>query len=117
MTHRHTVVYIAGPYRSSHGPWGIRQNILRAEDLARQVWQAGFTALCPHKNTALFDGMPGMEDQDWLDGGLELLRRCDAMILTEYWRGSEGTWREIEYAREQGIPVFESVEELKDHYA
>ena len=104
------VVYIAGPYRANtlHG---IRLNIRRAEEAAIGIWQMGCVALCPHKNTALFDGLA--DDSIWLRGGLELLRRCDALLVLPNSENSKGTQAEIELAGELGIPVYYSMSSLR----
>lgn len=101
-----TVVYICGPFRAaSH--WGIVQNVRKAEALALKVWQAGMVALTPHLNTANFQG--AAPDGVWLAGDLELLRRCDAVLLVEGWPNSEGAKVEVDYARDRNIPIFESL--------
>ena len=104
------VVYIAGPYRSRLGARGVEQNIRRAEDLAYRVWTEGLVALCPHTNAKHFDGI--LPDEVFLKGDLELLKRCDAVLLVNGWRESAGTRAEITFAINQGIPVFEDLYEL-----
>lgn len=104
------VVYIAGPFRSSTH-WGIVHNVRRAELRALDVWGMGAAALCPHLNTANFQG--AWPDELWIEGTLELLRRCDAVLLVAGWRGSEGTIAEIAEARRLGIPVFDVAGELE----
>lgn len=105
------VVYVAGPFRGkSH--WDVAENVRNAERLALEVWRLGAVALCPHANTAHFDG--AADDSVWLEGDLELLRRCDAMILTPDWRRSTGATKEKEFAEGLGIPVFETLEGLDD---
>jgi hypothetical protein len=46
-----------------------------------------------------------------------MLEACEAVVLTPNWRKSEGTIAEIEHAEKMGIPVFESLEELREHVA
>ena len=99
------VIYIAGPYRSPHGEWGVVENIRKAEAAALFVWQYGGAALCPHKNTALFGGAPGCSDDVWLAGDIEMLLRCDAVWMIDGWRDSIGARRERDVARENGIPA------------
>lgn len=96
------VVYIAGPYRAQT-IWGINLNIQAAKEIALQVWKLGFVAMCPHANSAFFDGE--LDDSLFLDGGVELLRRCDYMVLVGDWEKSEGTKKEIEIAKENNIPI------------
>lgn len=108
LTHM-KLVYIAGPFRA-HTAWDIEQNIRRAEERSLEVWRRGMAALCPHTNTRFFQG--AALDEVWLEGTLEMLRRCDAVLLVPNWRGSSGTRAEITEALRLGIPVFESLTEL-----
>lgn len=104
------VVYVAGPFRGPNA-WEIEQNIRRAEELALEVWKLGVAVLCPHTNTRFFQG--AADDSIWLEGDLELLKRCDAVILTKDWERSSGARAEVERARELGIPVCQTVEQLQ----
>jgi len=97
------VLYIAGPYRGTDA-WEIAQNIRRAEEVALCVWSMGAVALCPHANTAHFQG--ALPDAVWLDGDLELLRRCDGVVVVRGWQQSAGATAEVELARELGKPAF-----------
>lgn len=106
------VVYIAGPFRASNA-WEIEQNIRRAEELALEVWRAGFAAICPHTNTRFFQG--AAPDEVWLEGDLEILSRCDAVLLTEDWENSKGAVLESEEAGDLEIPVFESFWKLLEY--
>lgn len=104
-----TVVYVAGPYRGANA-WEIEENIRRAERLALQVWRAGAAAICPHTNTRFFQG--AAPDAVWLAGDLELLGRCDAILLTPNWRESTGAVAEHDFAVRRGLPVFHEVRDL-----
>jgi len=97
------VVYVAGPFRGPNA-WEIEENIRRAERLALEVWRLGAVALCPHTNTRHFQG--ALDDRVWLRGDLEMLTRCDAMILTDDWERSSGAHAEELFARERNMPVF-----------
>ena len=97
------VIYVCGPYRGRR-----LVNILRARTAALFVWQHGGVALCPHLNTAFFDGK--MLDDVWLEGDLELLSRCDAIWAIEGWRESAGACAEVAAAERMGIPRLESRE-------
>ena len=97
------LVYIAGPYRAEHESEVVK-NIRLAEELAIQVWRFGAVAICPHKNTALFGGL--CPDETWLKGDLEIIRRCDALLMTPNWRRSEGARIERETAEALGLPIF-----------
>lgn len=103
------LVYVAGPYRAV-SEWEVTQNIRRAEEMALRVWQAGAACICPHKNTAMFGG--AADDKVWLEGGLIMLGKCDAVMLVNGWEKSEGTLEEMSYARDKRIPIFERFEDL-----
>ncbi len=96
------VVYIAGPYRS-HTVNGIVNNIRAAEAVAIKYWQMGYAVICPHKNTALFDGV--CDDNIWLDGDLEILKRCDTIVMMTGWSNSSGANAEHALAIELGIEI------------
>src|SRR5687767_4262434 len=104
------LVYIAGPYRGA-SEWEVVRNIRRAEALALLVWQSGAACICPHKNTSLLGG--AADDSVWLEGDLEMMRRCDAVLCTDDWRRSAGAVEEVRIAREMGLPVFEKIESLQ----
>jgi len=80
------------------------QNIYRAEQAAIELWRRGWIVLCPHKNTAFFGG--ACDDQIWIDGGLELLERCDAIFMLKEWQGSEGAQKEYSRAVQLNMPIF-----------
>lgn len=75
--------------------------------VALEYWRKGYAVICPHKNTALFDGAEGTTDDTWLEGDLEILGRCDVVVALPGWKGSMGARAEVVEARRQGIPVWE----------
>lgn len=102
------LVYVAGPYRAPT-EYQVLLNIRKAEELALRVWRSGAACICPHKNTAFFGG--AADDSVWLLGDLEMIRRCDALVLVEGWRKSSGAVGEVELAFSLNIPVFEDFQE------
>jgi len=90
------VAYIAGPYRGKTES-DVVANIRHAEKYAIKYWQMGYAVICPHKNTALFGGLA--PDAVWLEGDLELLSRCDVVVMIPGWRGSSGAMAEEAFAR------------------
>lgn len=113
MANRRPVVYIAGPFRGAHD-YERKLNRDRAEALAFLVWSAGAIALCPHMNTAHFDG--ALHDDIWLEGDLELLRRSDAIALTTDWQRSSGATAEYEEALNRHMPVFKVIDNTFVHW-
>jgi len=98
------VAYVAGPYRAPT-PYQTLRNIHEAEYVALKLWQLGYAVICPHKNTSMFDGE--CEDSVWLDGYLEILKRCDILVLINGWADSKGSIMERDLAILKGIPVYQ----------
>ena len=109
VTLRRPVIYIAGPYRSDLGTYGVKKNIDRAWSVARKLWALGFAVICPHTNTAHMDGH-GVSSQDFLDGDLEILRRCDGILMLPDWLSSDGAIGERNFALKEGISVYYMVD-------
>jgi hypothetical protein len=104
------VIYIGGPFRAAN-TWEIEQNVRRAEEVALEVWRLGAAAICPHANTRFFQRI--LPDSVWLDGDLEIIARCDALLLQGNWQNSAGTLGEIEQALSLGLPIFDAISRLK----
>lgn len=96
------LVYVAGPYRA-RTTFGIQANIRAAAEVALKYWKQGYAVICPHANTAYFDGEA--DDEVWLNGDLEMLSRCDLVVMLPTWRRSAGAIAEHERAKELGIAV------------
>ena len=97
------VIYIAGPFRGETA-WDVEQNIRRAEEAALYVAKCGHVALCPHTMNRFFNGT--LTDDYWIEATLELLQRCDAILLLDGWTNSEGARGEYAAARERNMPWF-----------
>jgi len=89
------VCYIAGKYRAKT-PRGIVENIRAAEAVALKYWKQGHAVICPHMNSALFDG--ALPDEVWMDGDLAILERCHTIVMMQGWQESDGARREHEMA-------------------
>lgn len=100
-------VYVAGPYR---GPTreAVAQNVAAARHVGRLCVQKGWFPVLPTVNTAHFDhDFPELAvDAFWLAGTMELMRRCDAVVLVDGWQHSTGALAEIEEARKLGMKVY-----------
>lgn len=100
------VLYVAGPYRSEKGMWGVHENIHRAKQIAQKLWAMGYAVICPHANTAFMDGSD-IPDHHFLAGDLLIIRKVDGIVMTPKWVESEGAKAEYNYANNLSIPVFE----------
>ena len=106
---RKKVIYIAGPYRAPT-QHQVYQNIQNARQAAADVWQAGYVALCPHTNSLLMSGI--VPEEEFFQEDIELLQRCDAVLMVEGWEASSSARSERQHALNCLIPVFYSLEEL-----
>jgi hypothetical protein len=106
------VIYTAGPYR---GPgWNdVWNNIISARAAARTLWLKGWAVICPHSNSIFMDG-PEIPAMTFLNGDLEIIRRVDAVVMLPGWEWSEGSLGELELAKELGIPIYYSIQEVPD---
>lgn len=116
------VVFISGPFRSTNtngksNAWGVQQNVMTAMSLGLEVWKLGHVAICPHANSMFFQDADGVQDKIWLDGYIEVLKRCDAVLCTDNWKNSSGAKAEVDKAHEFNKPVFYSIEQLVSYFS
>ena len=96
--------YIAGPYRAEH-PYQVAANIRRARDVADELALMGYFSVVPHTMTAHMDGI--QDNKFWLDGTLELLRRCaDIVVMLPGSAYSQGAREERTTALAKELPVY-----------
>ncbi len=113
------LVYIAGPYTSSPITGAKAQsfereiNIQNAWRMGVKVAQLGAMPVIPHANAAHMDGARGDDYNFWIEGTLELLRRCDALLLNYSWDVSSGSRGEALEAINRKMPAFESLSDLR----
>lgn len=105
------VIYVAGKFTAPNA-WGVHRNVRRAEAVAYAIAEAGAMPLCPHTNTQHFFGT--LTEEFWYKGTLELLRRCDAVMLVAEWEDSKGVKAELEEARARNMPIFACIDQLMD---
>ncbi|WP_373445531.1 DUF7768 domain-containing protein [Salmonella enterica] len=117
------MIYLAGPYRpyiiGSGCTVPTSVNILKAEETAvsliDRLYVHKMFPVTPHLNTANFEHKTENEipDEFWLECTMELMRRCDAVLLIgEDAMRSYGTRAEIEEAKRLNIPVFNDLDHL-----
>lgn len=99
------VVYIAGPYNHPDYLHGVQENITRASRIALEYWRRGWAVVCPHMNTSGFHHAKDVPRETWIQGDLEILSRCDAILMIPGWTRSQGAKTERNYALENGIEV------------
>jgi len=104
------IVYVAGKYRGET-VWDIAENVRTAERVGLEVARCGAMPLIPHANTAHFHGIG--PDEFWIEGTLELLRRCDAVMVCHNWKDSAGARAEVTEAERLRLPVFHLPAQLR----
>lgn len=92
------VAYIVGPYRAGSGR-AVIDNVRAAERTAIKYWRMGYAVICPHTNTAFFDGV--CPDETWLIGDVEIMKRCDVVIVMQDWSSSQGSINEVAIAKKE----------------
>lgn len=106
------VIYIAGKYSGKNG-WEVKKNIMLAEEAAVEVWLTKkAAAICPHANTAHWTDL--LTHQEFIDGDLAIIDRCDAVYFLPGWSDSKGAVLENAHALNKGVPCFFSMLELHD---
>lgn len=95
------LVYVAGPYAGD-----TDRNIEQAAQIAAQLWELGHAVICPHTNTAHFEKRCKVAYEQWIAGDLNMIARCDALVLTPDGHTSHGVQMERAYAESLGIPVY-----------
>jgi len=95
------LIYVAGPYRGN-----VDKNVQAARDCAIALWGAGHAVICPHANTYRMDEGTGITSDDLIKGDLNMLARCDAIMMLPGWEDSEGATIELKHADALGIPIY-----------
>jgi hypothetical protein len=98
---RDILVYIAGPY--SHGGGTREENVAIARKVALEYWKRGYAVICPHLNTHDFD--PDLSYDEILEGDLEMVKRCDKIVMLPDWINSKGARREHDEARKWCLEI------------
>ena len=100
------IVYLAGPIRPK-GDQTLESNINNAKNIALELWKKDYTVISPHANSDLPIALADKEVEAWrwLNGDLDIIARCDAVVVLPGWEESAGTKSEIKFAKERNIPV------------
>jgi hypothetical protein len=101
------MVYIAAPY-THPDPVANTHDAIR---VAERIIDEGFTPIIPHL-CLLWHLVTPHPPEFWYAHDLEILRRCD--FLLRIGGTSTGADAEVEFARREGIPVFFSINEIKE---
>lgn len=103
-------IYIAGKLNDLACDY--LQNVHRMIHLADAVRRAGFAVFVPCLDLLMGVTLGDYHYADYFDNSAIWLEVAEAVLLVPGWKSSSGTKREIAQARQLGIPVFNSLEEL-----
>lgn len=109
------LIYIAGAYRA-RTPWEVERNVRAAETTALHVACMGAVPVCVHSMYRFFDKAEDLTPDYWIEATIEIMRRCDAVLVlrgveTEQSKGTQG---EIAEAKRLGLPVFTGLSLFSD---
>lgn len=103
-------VYIAGPLTTSGR---LTKHIHDAVKVADELWVFGFVPFVPHLVSSSWDVISPKSYEDWMEYDMAWLAQCDCLLRLP--GESLGADREVEFARERGIPVFHSIEDVVEY--
>lgn len=99
-----SMYYICSRYRGTKEQ--IAEHIKYAKKLTREVLLQGHCAITPHLYmTSCLDDSDTKEREIGLKAGIELLGKCDAVIVGLQFGISSGMEAEIKEAQRLGIPI------------
>lgn len=102
-------VYIASPYTIGDQAVNVRRQI----DCANILMDAGFAPYAPLM-THFHHMIHPREYSDWLKQDFCWIKACDCLVRLD--GESKGADLEVEFAKNNNIPVFFSVDEMKKFY-
>jgi hypothetical protein len=100
---------VAGPYTLGD----VEANVRRAMDAGDELLDAGFAPLIPHFSHFLHLRKPRAWGV-WMEMDLAWLVTSEGVLRLP--GESRGADREVEVARQNSIPVFMTIEQLRDHF-
>ncbi|MCX7726861.1 MAG: DUF4406 domain-containing protein [Chitinispirillaceae bacterium] len=113
------MAYVAGKYMASTREKKLA-NVSQADELGKKLLMMGVCPVIPHKITALWDEDERFTEWDsdmWLNRYCYiLLSNCHILVACKNYTNSYGAKKEIEMARDLGMPVifYENDEQLRD---
>lgn len=107
------IAYIAGAY-SGATPEEVDLNIAAAKHIGTLVARLGFGVIIPHCNSAGMERVaPDISKDFWLKSDIEIMKRCDLVVMVPGWENSEGAKEEYRIAQSlSNIRVYSSYHSL-----
>ena len=106
-------IYVAGPY-SADNVMDVLRNIRNGIEASQQVFVQGYAPFCPwlDYHYVLMDFGDALTLQDFYEYSIAWLEVSDGLLVLEGWEKSEGTIREMTYAKMNNIPIFYDIDEI-----
>ncbi|MCW6681591.1 DUF4406 domain-containing protein [Aerococcaceae bacterium NML160702] len=96
MTERKQLAYICAPFRGD-----VEQNIEKAKEYARYVYELGYIPVTPHVMFPFLDDDNPAEREIAMQMDMELLSKCEYMYI--FGKMTEGMRKEFEFAQYNDI--------------
>lgn len=109
------LLYICSPCRGNDGNY--EHNIAMAQEYCQLVMLTlpDYIPIAPHVYfTQFLDDTNEAQRTLGMDAGIELLSRCDGMLVFYMQNPSAGMRRELKYAKEHNIPIMDAAEVFKE---
>jgi hypothetical protein len=105
-------VFIIAPF-NAHSIAMREAQIRNAEACAAALWVAGFAPICIQAQLRFISEL---QDDMYHDGAKELLRRCDAAIVVEWWKQDVNCISQVMFAKESGVKTFISISAVSAYF-
>lgn len=105
-------IYVAGKYSDSN-IIEVLNNIREGIKMSAKVLKMGHVPFSPWLDYQFQFYEPELKVEDYYNYSLTWLKCCDAMLVLPNYENSKGTLKEIEVAKENNIPIYYSLEDLK----
>jgi len=93
---------MAGPMTAPDG-WLWEQNINRAAEMYFELVALGAAPISPQLQGRVFKDT--FDHATWMDVDFSILNGCIAMVTIPGWENSKGSQMEVEFAKNNNIPV------------
>ncbi len=108
-------VYVAGKLNAD--AVGYLHNVHKMMNTAQLLKETGDYSVYVPCLELLMGIMFGYDKyEDYFDNSQSWLKASEAVFLTSGWETSKGTIKEVELALENGIPVFDHLDEMWSHF-
>lgn len=102
------VVYVAGALRGNIFKKFF--NFRKVHKLCKKLWLNNIAAYSPHKNSGWLDSKE--TDKFVILANIEMMLRCDILLVADNWEKSVGTLNEMAVAQLDRMPIYVDINKL-----